>query len=168
MTVSRLAVAKGVTEASCDLRTAVIRGSGRLVYVGPFGIEHDEAAGAFAAGGGGQAGVLEDEVERAPVARVHGGEWVGPSGGADALNRLGRGLAHMAIAVGFEVVCIEGDKFLLVELQAQDLDCDVLECAQHLTVVCGEEVGVRPAELDAEGATRVLGLVLRGRACRLS
>ncbi len=74
------------------------------------------------------------------------------------LDCLRGGVAHLAVAVGFEVVGVEGDALLLVGLQAQDLDGDVFEGVEHLTVVGGEDLGVGAAELDVEGALRVIAL----------
>jgi hypothetical protein len=145
-----LAMAEGMAEASGVFGGAIL-GSGGFGDVGAFGVEDDKATGAFAAGGGGQAGVFEDEVKHAPLTGVHGGEWVGSSGGPDTFDGGGGGLAHVAIAVGLEVVGVEGDQFLLVEFEAQDLDCEMFEGVQHLSVVRGQQMGVGPTELDAEG-----------------
>ena len=70
---------------------AVLRavwGGGALRFDGllAFGIGNDEAAGAVAAGGSGQAGGGEGEMQQAALAGVHGREGVGAAGGTDALG----------------------------------------------------------------------------------
>jgi len=126
-----------------------------------FGVEDDEATGAFAGGGGGQAGAFEGEVEQAALAGGHRGEGVGLLGGADLGDGCLSGAAELLVAVGFESAGVDGDAVVFFGLEAEDLGGDVLDGVEQLAVAVDEERGVGAGEFDGElrwGEASALGL----------
>lgn len=113
-------------------------------------IENDEAAGDVSGGGGGQAGLAEEEMEQAAFAGVHGREGVGPAGGADAFDGGVCAEAEFALALHFEVGGVEVDLIVLLGLEADDLGCKVLDGVEELGVAMEEEWSVGAGEFDAE------------------
>jgi hypothetical protein len=89
---------------------------------------------------------------------------MGPSGGSHALDGRRGGLAHLAVAVGFELVCVERDAIVFVGFEPQDLGCNVFQRVQQLAIARGEQSRVRAGELDVERARPIPGHPLRRRS----
>ena len=113
-------------------------------------IEDDEAARAVAGGCCGQARRTQGQVEQATLAGGHGREGEGFACGVDALDCRGGGEAEIAIPVGLEVGCIEGDAVVLLRLQPQDFSGDVFDGVEEFAVAFGEQRGVGAGDFYAE------------------
>jgi len=91
-------------------------------------------------------------VQETPLAGAHGGECIGFTGGADAGDGGGRLLLELKVALGFEVVGVEGDVVVLVGGEAEELGAEMLEGEEEFAVTGGEERGVGAGEVEGERA----------------
>jgi hypothetical protein len=116
------------------------------------GVEDDEAAWTFARAGRLQAGVAEEEMQHAALARVHGLEAEGLAGVLDFLySSVSRG-AKGAGTGGLEAVGVEGDAVVIVGLEAEHLGGKMFEGAEELAVVVKQQFGVGALALDIDVA----------------
>ena len=127
-----------------------------------FGIDDEVALLAFAYGGGFHAFQgFEGEVEHAAFAGVGGREAVGLAGLADALGGGFGGCGDLLLSKRLEVEGVEADEIVFADVEAEDLDGDVLEGAEEFAAALGEERGVGAGQFDVEdlgsGVLRVCG-----------
>lgn len=144
---SALAAAEGVADGS-----GAVVGGGVLWLEGLLapGVEDDEAAGAIAGGGGGQAGLAEGQVKQAALAGVHRREGVGPARGADSFHGGFGDQLKLAVAEELEVFGVEGDAVVLLGFEAEDLGGEVLDSVEEFGVAGEEDWGVGAGEFDGE------------------
>jgi hypothetical protein len=115
-----------------------------------FRIKDYETAGAKAAGGSGQAGGAESQVEQPALTGVHGLKRVRTASGTDFLDGGFSDKLELAVAEKLEVVGIERDAVMLFGFELEDLGGEVLDCVEEFGVTCGEERGVGTGEFDGD------------------
>ena len=115
------------------------------------GIDNEVALLAFAEGVGFDVfHVLEGEMKHAALAGVGGREAIGHTGSADALGGGFGGELDLLGAQSFEVEGIEADQIVFADVEAKNLDGDVLEGAKKFAAALGEHGSVGAGELDVE------------------
>ncbi len=80
---------------------------------------------------------------------------------ADALGGGFGGGGDLLLAEGFEVESVEADEIVFADIEAEDLDGDVLEGAEKFAAALGQERGIGAGQFDVEdlsaGVLRVCG-----------
>ena len=79
-----------------------------------------------------------------------GGKLKGVAGLADAIGGGIGGELNLLLAKRLEVEGVEADQVVFADVEAEDLDGDVLEGAEEFAAACGEHGGVGTGELDVE------------------
>jgi hypothetical protein len=118
-----------------------------------FGVEHDEAAGAFVGGRRGKSGVHQDQVKHATLSRGHGRKGEGLACGSNLLDCGFGGELEIAVPSGFEAFCIEADAVVVFGFEAEDLGGDVLDSVEELAVMGEEQRGVGTRQFDPDVGT---------------
>jgi len=93
---------------------------------------------------------FEGEVQHAAFAGVGGGEADGGAGLADFFCGRPGGELDLLLAEGFEVEGIEADQVVFADVQAEDLNADVLEGAEEFAAARSEHGCVLAEEFDVE------------------
>jgi hypothetical protein len=112
-----------------------------------FGIEDDEAAWAIAGRGRGEAGLGQDQVEHAALARGHGRKREGATCGSYLLDGCFGGELEIAVARGLEAFGVEADAVVVLGFEAENLGGDVLDGVEEFAVVSQEQRGVGAGQL---------------------
>jgi hypothetical protein len=127
-----------------------------------FGIEHDEAAGAIVGGGGGEAGLHQDQMEHTPLSRGHGWKCKGLARGSYPLDGGIGGELEIAVAGSLEAFSVEVDAVVVFGFEAENLGGDVLDGVEKLAIMRQEQGGVGTSQLDFDVGT---GRDLWGGGC---
>ena len=93
---------------------------------------------------------LKGEVQHAAFAGVGRRDAVGSAGLADFFRGGLGGEFDLLLAEGFEVEGVEADEVVFADVEAEDLDADVLEGAEEFAAARGEHGCVLAEELDVE------------------
>jgi len=100
-----------------------------------FGIEDDEASRPIAGRGRGEAGLGQDQVEHAALARGHGGKRERAARGSYLLDGCFGGELEIAVTGGLEAFGIEADAVVVLGFEAENLGGDVLDGVEEFAVV---------------------------------
>jgi len=103
-------------------------------------------------------------VEHAAFAGVRRGEAVRSAGLADAIGGGLGGELDLLLAKGLEVEGVEADEVVFADVEAEDLDGEVLEGAEEFAAALGEQRCVEAVELDVEDFGAYVFRVGRGGA----
>ena len=122
-----------------------------------------------------KAGVADEEVDKAALAGVHGGEAEGLAGAGDFVNGLLGGPLELLVAARFVAGGVEAERMVLLGGEAEELCGEVLEGVEEFGAAVEEQGNVGAGEVDAEHGIGTIGrggrfgleMEFKGHSCSL-